>query len=86
MSTKRGSTKPKPIYIEWVDSEGVDGWDKLPEDHEDKKLIVTTVGYLVKTTTNNLIIAHSIDAENNNYLGILTIPKEAITKKILIKL
>lgn len=75
----------KKIYVEWVDSEEVSGWTTVEEADHDNKYPVKSCGFLVKETPKVLIIASSVDEVNGNYLGLLSIPKVAITKTRFLK-
>jgi hypothetical protein len=73
------------VYIEWVDSEEVSGWTTVDEADHDNKIPVKSCGFLVKETEKVVIIASSVDEVNGNYLGLLSIPKLAITKRRYLK-
>jgi hypothetical protein len=70
------------IYLEWVDSEVDSDW----AGYDDIKFsgncdIVRTFGFFVKENHEYIIVAHSYDKKNNNYVGRIEIPKCSITKR-----
>lgn len=71
--------KPRPVFIEWVDSIGSAGWKtreevqaflSAPTEH------VKSVGYLIHSDRNRVVIAQSLHYENRDHL--MEIPRKAI--------
>jgi len=74
----------KPVYIEWLDSHGGEGWIRS-DDINEPKLLIKTIGWLVKEHSDYVILTTSYN-EWNNILSQLAIPKVAIVKRKIIKL
>lgn len=65
------------VYVMWIDSEVPDGaWHDLGE--EDKTHLVESFGILVKETNDYLVLAISVDKENDRAGPLQYIPKVAI--------
>lgn len=68
--------KPKPVYVEWVDSEAHNGWQH--EIHA-SVLICRTRAYLIEKMTDHIAISSTWSA-NESWLDPLIIPRCAIKK------
>lgn len=77
---KEAEAKPL-LYIEWADATTQDGWDS---DHTLETHIIKSVGFLIKTTQRDIIIAADWSAPESNRR--LAIPKAWIQNKKEIKL
>lgn len=81
----------KAVIIEWVDSYSEENtWIPLANIAKPRNLICISIGWIEKETKDNItIIPHISDfyAKNNNGcgLGILTIPKVAILRRVKLK-
>lgn len=73
----------KPIYIEWLDSHGGEGWVRS-EDIDEPKLLIKTIGWLVKEHKDYVILSTSKN-EWNSVISQLAIPKVAIVKRKALK-
>lgn len=68
--------KKKLLYIEWADATTEDGWNA---DHSLESHIIKSVGFLIKTTKRDIVIAGDwSDPESNRRLAI---PKAWIQNK-----
>ena len=68
-----------PVYIEWRDSAGVEGWS---EDCELTPAIIQSVGILVSETEDSITLTISQDYNSTpKYDYLLCIPKFAITRR-----
>lgn len=78
---KKASAEKPLLYIEWADATTQDGWDA---DHSLETHIIKSVGFLIKTTKRDIVIAADwSDPESNRRLAI---PKAWIQNKKEIKL
>jgi hypothetical protein len=68
----------KLVYIEWVDSESIRGWEKF-EGSIDRLLVCKSVGILVNDGKRDLTISTTVDL-NGNFLDMLNIPKVSVRK------
>lgn len=60
--------KKKLLYVEWADATTSDGWDA---DHNLETHIIRSVGFLIKTTKRDIVIAADwSDPESNRRLAI----------------
>lgn len=74
----------KIVAITWIDSHAYHGWQSLLEINEINEMCYT-IGFLVKETSKSTTVASSYDPENNNFNGVISIPREAIKSKRLVK-
>ena len=66
----------KLLYIEWADATTNDGWD---DKHDLETHIICSVGFLIRTTKRDIVIAADwSDPESNRRLAI---PKAWIQNK-----
>jgi len=80
----------KLYLIEWIDSYSIeDRWEFIKDIQEPKSVICVSVGYIIKKTKENIMIApHISDIKNKNSYGArgcLVIPKLSIIKKHKLK-
>lgn len=75
----------KIVKVEWVDSYSTDSWVSNDDVIKEMgyKYVMTTVGYLFKTTKDGVIICQSYN--DTMVSGLLHIPKECIKKIETIK-
>ena len=71
------------VEISWDDAATSHGWEAA-EDLETEAEIATTIGFLVKETSDHVVIASTIDANGNNN-GRIQIPKRMIRKRRVIR-
>lgn len=72
------------VYLEWVDSAGYTGWQKLETlQHNMDALSIKSVGWIVAENQDILTIVPHISPSSG--CGDLTIPKAVITKCRIIK-
>ena len=74
----------KLYLIEWRDSKSTQGW-RYYEDINLAPLICHTVGFLVAQDDRDITVAASFCEASESYAEIVTIPKECIVKKKLVK-
>jgi len=76
-------TKTKMIYIEWVDSATHYGW----RDRDEKylPLTITSIGFVLSETEDNIVISTSLDGVNEMAIGPMVIPKCSIKKRKFFK-
>ena len=74
----------KLYLIEWRDSKSVQGWRHY-EDINLEPLLCTTVGFVVAEDDKDITVGASFCEASEAYAEIVTIPKECIVKKKLIK-
>lgn len=66
--------KLKPVMIKWKDAESHDEWiDK--SEFTGELPIITSVGFLIKTTKESYIFAQNIDETNESISMTMTVPK-----------
>ncbi len=73
----------KPIWVEWVDSAGSNGWQNPTELHDDL-MHCQTLGWLVKETPKQITVALNgvFDGTSRLPFGeFITIPKCSIVKR-----
>lgn len=68
----------KIVYIEWIDSQGYDGW-QYASFKPGTNLICKSSGFLFEETKEAITICHSV-GPNGGPHSPLTIPKIAIKK------
>ena len=70
----------KIVLVTWVDSTSTSHW-QFPEDLKDEVLIrVTSIGFLVKETSDYIMIAQNYGDNPEQYSNITTIPRVSILK------
>jgi hypothetical protein len=68
-------------WIEWVDSVVVEpGWRPLGDDLDIH--LIESMGFVVRETKTSVVLAQSIDKENGNLCGAITVPKVAILRRV----
>ena len=76
----------KLIYVEWLDSHTVHGWNSLKELVESQKIDpCKTIGWLVKKTDESILVVSSLSSDENPDVktcaeGNMVIPLSAIVK------
>src|SRR6476660_1318824 len=84
---QRELTKPRPIYIRWLDSvRHEDGWstqDEWIETARHDTMLHHSIGFLIHEDENCLVLAHSLshDTEPYSAVGIMQIPMSAVLKR-----
>ena len=73
----------KIVYIEWVDSTRLDGWNNKETIKKNGLSFIKSIGYLIKKNNKKVTICHSNGSDE--MLGILHIPKGCIKKIKIIK-
>lgn len=68
----------RPVWVEWVDSKGTEGWCR-PMHVDTGRLECITLGFLVGEDDDAVQVSASISATGNAD-DIITIPRLAITK------
>lgn len=78
--------KTKKVYIEWIDSTAIRGWNHKSALNDDlaEPSKICSVGYLVLDQPNYVLISTSLSA-NGSIMDPLSIPKCAIIKQHTIK-
>ncbi len=70
--------KDFPLWrVEWIDSTNRGGWQEAGKDLDLSKCI--TVGFLVKDNDERVVIASSID-DNDEIANLTAIPRQVVTK------
>jgi hypothetical protein len=67
----------KQVRITWMDAKSTDGWTYMHE-LEMKLAEITTVGFLVEETKDLICVASSVCGDNQ-FNGIIFIPKSSIS-------
>ncbi len=65
--------------VTWVDACSSQEW-KAIEGSDDKPSPCVTVGFIVKETKKYIVVAGTLDVDNDNYCLAMTIPKKNITQ------
>lgn len=73
--------RPKLLYVEWADATTDDGWNS---EHTLESHIIKSVGFLIKTTKRDIILAADWSEPESNRR--LAIPKAWIQNKKELKL
>lgn len=73
---QKKAPKKKLLYVEWADATTDDGWDS---DHKLETHIIRSVGFLIKTTERDIVIAGDWSEPESNRR--LAIPKAWIQNK-----
>lgn len=73
---KKKATERKLLYVEWADATTQDGWDS---DHNLESHIIKSVGFVIKETKRDLVIAADWSEPESNRR--LAIPKAWIQNK-----
>lgn len=76
---------PRLILVEWLDSrQPVPGWSRLDELESAEPCFCVSVGFLVRETKNELVLAPNVadldDEELIQGSGIITIPRCSVRK------
>lgn len=75
------------VRIEWVDSNGWNGWIDTHTNIDNEALRCVSVGWLVRSTkASKAITAHLADGDPGQMHGIMQIPCRAITRITHLKL
>jgi len=71
------------VLVHWIDSHTVSGW--VRETELNGALNCITIGFLVSSLKDRIVVAQSRDSLNGNWCNIIEIPNVAVlkTKKIL---
>lgn len=71
----------KQVRIEWIDSlSGDTNWHLLDEKIDYKPLEVTTLGFVIESHTDYVVVAQSFAKRYPQYCNTITIPRSAITR------
>lgn len=81
VQAKKKKAEKKLLYVEWADATTDDGWDS---DHKLETHIIKSVGFLIKVTDRDIVIAADWSEPESNRR--LAIPKAWIQNKKEIKL
>lgn len=81
VKAKTKAPERKLLYVEWADATTDDGWDS---EHKLETHIIRSVGFLIKTTDRDIVIAADWSEPESNRR--LAIPKAWIQNKKEIKL
>lgn len=82
MINNKDIRKTKKVYLEWIDSAAIRGW-QYPDVYRGKAgapAKICSIGYIVEEQPHFIIITTSI-SESGSAMDVLTIPKVAITKR-----
>lgn len=77
---RRVAPEPEPFdlcRVEWKDAHGITGWVGL-DDLSILPRIVVTVGVVIYSDDDHLVIAASHDTESNSVADVTAIPSECI--------
>lgn len=67
------------VSVLWLDSETQVGWND--QSHYISELgLIYTLGYLIHSDKNQMVIASSFDAENDHFNSVIKIPRNCIEK------
>lgn len=69
-------------YVEWIDAAHKEGW--LDPDVELKEFGVSNckiVGFVIRETDEELLLAQSVDTRHGNVDSVMAIPKVAIVRQ-----
>lgn len=80
---RKNRTKYPLVWVEWEDAQGDTGWEEVPDEVE--PCIAITAGFLIKETENYLIVASSIDTDNDHNNNRIQIPRGMVRKIYLIR-
>lgn len=73
----------KKLYLEWVDSCAIKGWNRI-EGLDLTETKICSIGYLVYEDKNSVTITTSMST-NNSFMDPLIIPKCSIIKKKVLR-
>ena len=74
----------KAIYIEWDDSQNIQGW--MEEKDLSEPTLNKSIGWLVKETDKWVFISSSADLDGPTWIDPLAIPKIVIRRRSFIDL
>ena len=83
MAQRRVKDLKRIVKVTWTDSVGSNGWRPLrDEDKDDPTYLSTcrTVGYLLRATKREVVLAASTDVTCNNVDHIQAIPRAMVQK------
>ena len=62
------------VSIKWRDAQSYDEWSALDE-HTGELPLITSVGFLLRTTKESYVLAQNIDETNDSVSMVMTVPK-----------
>jgi hypothetical protein len=71
-------SKLKIVRVEWVDAFSVDEWAEIKEVAGNDEIEMVTVGILLVSKKEHVIVANTHDAVNEKCAGSITIPRGCI--------
>lgn len=66
-------SKYEPVLVKWYDAQSHDDWIDI-ESAGDELPLIQTLGYLLKETETEIIVAMQLDLKNEQTSMIMTIP------------
>ena len=81
-------TKPKMLYVEWLDSAGTSGWIRDTEFPELEAVVCCTLGFIVKESKTSLVLALNYNTAphtSGRFGEAMSIPKVAILRRRVIR-
>jgi hypothetical protein len=70
----------KLVYVEWLDSLGCDGWQRVETLAEDGNMLHKSVGWLLTDKKEFITIVPHLRMNEKSGRGDMQIPRPAITK------
>jgi hypothetical protein len=76
----------KLIAVEWIDSSGANGWNRVSETPQAPERI-RSIGWVIAESDESITIAPHMttDQDDQNCMGALTIPKACIQRRKAVK-
>ena len=71
-------SKLKIVRVEWVDAFSVDEWSEIKEVVGNDEIEMVTIGILLVSKKEHVIVANTHDAVNEKCAGSITIPRGCI--------
>lgn len=65
------------VYIKWIDPHSIDEWEPAISEHQ--MLEIETVGFLIKSTKDLLVVSLNYDPTNENISCTTIIPRRVVT-------
>ena len=75
----------KPVFIVWLDATGDDEWVRLEEAQKREAPAIKSMGYIIKATRQEIVMASHCDFEFYDVAGTWTIPRKMVVEIIPIK-
>lgn len=72
------AAKRRAVFVRWIDSCGSGGWRAVEPMYQMHASTVDSVGYVLREDEEEIVIAQSLDPDNDSVDNCLTIPRVGI--------